>query len=196
MTNSDKLREKGCRVLYKHRPPGMEHTESDGEFLLRLVDEARRWAEGTVKKVVDARIVTCVYCGHEYPSGAPASQDAALTEHISTCEKHPIRAVERDRDAWKSECEEDRAIRMSMCMDVEPLKKARARINELESLLTGRELLAMAAWQTGTARISALEDALQEVLGIVTIVRRGGAVPHDSVDRMLAKARAALAAKE
>ena len=170
MNNSDKLREKGCRVLYKHRPHGMEHTESDGEFLLRLVDEARAWAEGTVNKVVAARIVTCVYCGHEYPSGTPASQDAALTEHISVCEKHPMRAVERDRDAWKFECDEDRAIRVALCLDTAPLKDA-------------------------TRRIKLLESALSEMLGIVTIVRRGGAVPHEAVDRMLAKARTALKEK-
>jgi hypothetical protein len=45
-------------------------------------------------------------------------------------------------------------------------------------------------------RIVVLEEALREMLGIVTIVRRGGAVPHEAVDRMLTKARGALADKE
>jgi hypothetical protein len=56
-------------------------------------DEARAWAERTVAEVVAARIVTCVYCGHEYPSGTPASQDAALTAHIVECPKHPMSAL-------------------------------------------------------------------------------------------------------
>ena len=95
--DGDALREQGCRIIYKTttRPEGMEHTESDGEFLLRLLDEARKWAVETVAAVTAARIVTCVYCGLEYPGGTPASQDAALTCHIRVCEKHPLRAAEQ-----------------------------------------------------------------------------------------------------
>jgi hypothetical protein len=59
-------------------------------------DEARRWAEETVAAVVAERVVTCVYCGLEYPHGTPASQDAALTAHIKVCEKHPMRALESE----------------------------------------------------------------------------------------------------
>ena len=40
------------------------------------------------------RVVTCVYCGHEYPDGTPTSQDEKLTEHIKVCEKHPMRELE------------------------------------------------------------------------------------------------------
>jgi hypothetical protein len=57
-------------------------------------DEARTWAERTVADVVAARVVTCVYCGHEYASGTPAAQDAALAEHIKVCDKHPLRQAE------------------------------------------------------------------------------------------------------
>lgn len=38
--------------------------------------------------------VTCVYCGHEYPDGTPASKHELLTEHIKICEKHPMREAE------------------------------------------------------------------------------------------------------
>ena len=41
------------------------------------------------------RVVTCVYCGHEYPNGTPTSQNEKLTEHIRVCEKHPMRAIEQ-----------------------------------------------------------------------------------------------------
>ena len=61
-------------------------------------DEARTWAEETVKKIVEGRVVTCVYCGHKYEDGTPTSQDERLTEHIRICEKHPMRQVERERD--------------------------------------------------------------------------------------------------
>jgi hypothetical protein len=40
-------------------------------------------------------IVTCVYCGHEYPNGTPAAKHELLTEHIKVCEKHPMREAEK-----------------------------------------------------------------------------------------------------
>lgn len=36
-------------------------------------------------------ILTCVYCGGEYPEGTPTWDDALLTAHIETCEKHPMK---------------------------------------------------------------------------------------------------------
>lgn len=41
-------------------------------------------------------ILTCVYCGHEYPARTPASgsEVAQLTDHIKVCEKHPMRDLE------------------------------------------------------------------------------------------------------
>ena len=42
------------------------------------------------------RVLTCVYCGHEYPAGTPASGSDVnmLTDHIKVCEKHPMRDAE------------------------------------------------------------------------------------------------------
>jgi len=42
------------------------------------------------------RIITCVYCGQEYPAGTPASGSdvQVLTDHIKVCEKHPMRKAE------------------------------------------------------------------------------------------------------
>ena len=45
---------------------------------------------------MDGRILTCVYCGHEYPQDTPASGSEVLTEHIKVCEQHPMRKAERD----------------------------------------------------------------------------------------------------
>lgn len=44
---------------------------------------------------MDGRILTCVYCGHEYPQDTPSHGDSVLTEHIKTCEKHPLRNAEQ-----------------------------------------------------------------------------------------------------
>ncbi len=40
------------------------------------------------------RVLTCVYCGHEYPQETPAWGDKILTEHIKKCPKHPLRIAE------------------------------------------------------------------------------------------------------
>ena len=40
------------------------------------------------------QVVTCVYCGHEYPDGTPTAKHDSLTAHIKVCEKHPMRAAE------------------------------------------------------------------------------------------------------
>lgn len=42
-----------------------------------------------------SNILTCVYCGQEYPAGTPASgaDVEALTQHIKKCEKHPMRRL-------------------------------------------------------------------------------------------------------
>ena len=44
------------------------------------------------------RVLTCVYCGHEYPQDTPAHGDKVLTDHIAQCEKHPMRTVVAQRD--------------------------------------------------------------------------------------------------
>jgi hypothetical protein len=36
------------------------------------------------------QVLTCVYCGHEYPPGTPKSNHESLTAHIEVCEKHPM----------------------------------------------------------------------------------------------------------
>lgn len=41
-------------------------------------------------------IVTCVYCGYEYPQGTPNHGSKVLTDHIKICEHHPMRKAEAD----------------------------------------------------------------------------------------------------
>lgn len=45
---------------------------------------------------MNGRILTCVYCGHEYPQDTPAAGSEILTEHIKVCEHHPLRKAEAD----------------------------------------------------------------------------------------------------
>lgn len=59
-------------------------------------DEARAYAEALFNQV-STRQVTCVYCGHQYDDGTPQSQDERLTEHIKSCEKHPMRKLEAEK---------------------------------------------------------------------------------------------------
>jgi len=43
------------------------------------------------------RILTCVYCGQEYPQGTPSwGNNKVLTDHIRVCPKHPLRKAEAD----------------------------------------------------------------------------------------------------
>jgi hypothetical protein len=48
------------------------------------------------------QILTCVYCGHQYPEGTPPAKHQLLTEHIKVCEKHPLRDAEIKIDKLKS----------------------------------------------------------------------------------------------
>jgi len=45
---------------------------------------------------MDGQIITCVFCGQEYPIGTPSHGSEILTEHIKVCELHPLRKAESD----------------------------------------------------------------------------------------------------
>lgn len=49
----------------------------------------------------DHTVVTCVYCGMEYPNGTPAAKAEILTEHIKVCTSHPMHTVTKERDELK-----------------------------------------------------------------------------------------------
>lgn len=65
------------------------------------------------RSMANSRVLTCVYCGHEYPQDTPASGDQVLTEHIKVCEKHPLRKAEEKIKKLRSalsgfvECKEE-----------------------------------------------------------------------------------------
>lgn len=45
---------------------------------------------------MSGRVLTCVYCGQEYPQDTPAWGNGILTEHIRVCPLHPMRKAEKD----------------------------------------------------------------------------------------------------
>lgn len=46
--------------------------------------------------------LTCVYCSKEYPPGTPSHGAQVLTDHIRVCEKHPMRALQQERDKLRA----------------------------------------------------------------------------------------------
>ena len=70
-----------------HSCPNCEWQEA---ARLDLVDQIEQ-LEARLKTIQeDERVLTCVYCGHEYPPGTPASNSEALDAHIRECPKHPL----------------------------------------------------------------------------------------------------------
>lgn len=58
----------------------------------------QNYLDGYWDAMKELQVVTCIYCGKEYPPGTPTHGDkvSALTDHIRVCEKHPLREAE-----WK-----------------------------------------------------------------------------------------------
>jgi hypothetical protein len=101
---------------------------------------------------MEGRILTCVYCGHEYPQDTPAAGVQILTDHIRVCAKHPMRKAESDikklRSALiglvgasdKSELEGIEAFtRTYMAQGSVPRKDGTAMINAVHAILNTNE---------------------------------------------------------
>lgn len=67
---------------------GVTDCDDPGEAIDVLVADLRAAA------VPGSTVLTCVYCGHQYPDGTPAAKHNLLTEHIKVCEQHPLRQAE------------------------------------------------------------------------------------------------------
>ncbi|OGV45174.1 MAG: hypothetical protein A2017_06445 [Lentisphaerae bacterium GWF2_44_16] len=52
------------------------------------------WFTRGFEMASNKRVLTCVYCGVEYPQDTPSHGAEILTEHIKVCEKHPMREAE------------------------------------------------------------------------------------------------------
>lgn len=80
--------EKRCREL-----------EAELARVTKEREEARAWVR---RMHNDRQVLTCAFCGVAYPPLTQQANDATLAEHIRVCEKHPMRAVETERDAAKA----------------------------------------------------------------------------------------------
>lgn len=100
-----------CDDYFRGTEAVVEHAVADAEkraqvhLALRVRaeaerDEAREWVE---RMQQEARVLTCVYCGHAYEPGTPTHGTQTLTDHIKVCEKHPLRQAEnRAQDLLKA----------------------------------------------------------------------------------------------
>lgn len=72
-------------------------------------DEARAFGEKAAKAhndlLADQRILRCAFCDAKYPPDTPPTQHEALTAHVAVCPKHPMRAIEAERDALRADAE-------------------------------------------------------------------------------------------
>lgn len=73
-------------------------TEADNDSLQDAVVFARHkrdmqkcW-DAAVKHALENqhRVLTCIYCGHQYEQGTPPASAQALTDHIAQCPEHPM----------------------------------------------------------------------------------------------------------
>ena len=76
----------------------------------------------------EERVLTCVYCGAEYPQDTPAWGADVLTEHIKICKKHPMRKAEETIAKLKAALigligasEKDELEKMEMLIRVAPV---------------------------------------------------------------------------
>ena len=92
-------------------------------LIIRLVQQIER-------VYVQFNVVTCVYCGHEYPPGTPTSGSniMQLTEHIKVCEEHPMRALE---DELRRACRNSTAYQEQLLKTETALAEAQIEIKRL-----------------------------------------------------------------
>ncbi len=57
--------------------------------------------QGLDKKIKRPVVLTCAFCGQQYPPDTPPSQHEALEKHILKCERHPLYFVIQERDRYR-----------------------------------------------------------------------------------------------
>lgn len=90
-----------------------------------------------------SRVLTCVYCGHEYPQDTPSWGNQVLTDHIKVCPKHPMRKAEADIEMLRkalvkfigAETKEELLKMKKEIAIVDNVKYRNAVLNAVEALL-------------------------------------------------------------
>lgn len=109
-------------------------------------DRSGRRVRGMGKKVV-----TCVYCGMVYPEGTPTHGAAILTEHIKTCEKHPMRELERQLSSALERAEKaEQDLKEKTRAYVQSVKRVMDKsLQPVSSDIPKREIISPVAWFGG-----------------------------------------------
>ena len=91
------------------------------------------------------RVLTCVYCGMEYPQHTPSHGAKILTDHIKVCEKHPMREAEAKIAKLKAALiglvgsgEKEELLKMEVAVrtSIAPDADKTAAINAIHALLS------------------------------------------------------------
>lgn len=107
--NEQSLRHKAELALAVQRDASAAFL-ADVTRLERELAEARTFGEKAAAQynelLAKSQVVTCAFCGQEYPRGTPRHGDGELAEHIKTCPRHPMRALEAELADLKLNIEE------------------------------------------------------------------------------------------
>jgi len=97
------------------------------KFFKKILDAKARFSYiiEIMKSELDTQVLTCVYCGKEYPQGTPSWGDKILTEHIRVCEKHPMRKLEEEKQKLRSAL-----LRVVLGRRLKTLEEAEKAVNE------------------------------------------------------------------
>lgn len=60
---------------------------------------------------MNGTVLTCVFCGQQYPDGTTSHGAQALVDHINQCEKHPLRAANLEIENLRRQLNIERLLR-------------------------------------------------------------------------------------
>jgi hypothetical protein len=110
----------------------------------------------------EERVLTCVFCGHIYEPGTPASNHVALTEHVAVCPSHPAAAfrlrAERAEHDLKRERFEHESCEHESAYQRQRAEHAEAAIARVDALCERQDELGVEC--RGLVATSEIRDAL------------------------------------
>lgn len=69
---------------------------------------------------VASEVLTCVYCGAQYPNGTPPHGSKILTDHIKVCEKHPMQKLRAGFMELMGVETTEEAVKMQKIIEAQP----------------------------------------------------------------------------
>lgn len=93
--------------------------------------------QGGAPEASGESVVTCVYCGHQYPDGTPTHKAELLTAHVKVCDKHPMKRVRAALAALvgADTREELQAMRDLMFAATMPAKERAVMVDAIDALI-------------------------------------------------------------